>query len=177
VTDDVPLYQRDPEAWQAHLADGNRRQPRKRVGADVLFRDATGRILLVDLRYKPDWDVPGGMAEANEPPLDCARREVKEELGIEYQGGRALVIDWVAPCGPWHDSLMFIFDGGVVCDARCGAPTPAALRVAPGPGGTPRIGRPGNGVPTRRTACCRPTRLTQPRAPNLVLQSSSDGKH
>lgn len=109
-----PLYERDPEAWQAHLAEGNRTQPRKRVGADVLFRDESGRILLVDPRYKPDWDLPGGMAEANEPPLDAAIREVREELGIEYAGGRLLVVDWVAPHGAWDDSLMFIFDGGVL---------------------------------------------------------------
>lgn len=114
VTSDSPLYERDPEAWEALLAEGNRTQPRKRVGADVLFRDAAGRILLVNPRYKPDWDLPGGMAEANEPPLDAARREVKEELGIEFQGGRVLVVDWVPPHGPWDDSLMFIFDGGVI---------------------------------------------------------------
>lgn len=109
-----PLYERDAEAWQAHLAEGNRTQPRKRVGADVLFRDEAGRLLLVDPRYKPDWDLPGGMAEANEPPLEAAIREVREELGIEYTGGRLLVVDWVAPHGPWDDSLMFIFDGGVI---------------------------------------------------------------
>ncbi len=120
MTSDLPLYQRDPEAWQAYLAEGNRKQARKRVGADVLFRDDAGGILLVDPRYKPDWDLPGGMAEANEPPLDCARREVREELGLEYLGGRPLVIDWVAPHGPWDDSLMFIFDGGVLGEALRG---------------------------------------------------------
>lgn len=114
VTGDLPLYQRDPDAWQAYLAEGNRTQPRKRVGADVLFRDEAGRILLVDPRYKPDWDLPGGMAEANEPPLDAAKREVREELGIDFLGGRLLVVDWVSPHGPWDDSLMFVFDGGVM---------------------------------------------------------------
>jgi 8-oxo-dGTP diphosphatase len=114
VTSDAPLYERDPGAWAAYLAEGNRTQARKRVGADVLFRDQTGRILLVDPRYKPDWDLPGGMAEANEPPLDAAKREVREELGIEYSGGRLLVIDWVSPHGPWDDSLMFVFDGGIL---------------------------------------------------------------
>jgi 8-oxo-dGTP diphosphatase len=114
VTSDAPLYERDPEAWAAYLAEGNRTQARKRVGADVLFRDEDGRILLVDPSYKPDWDLPGGMAEANESPLDAAKREVREELGIEYAGGRLLVLDWVSPHGPWDDSLMFIFDGGVL---------------------------------------------------------------
>src|SRR4029450_12583707 len=59
VTPEIPLYERDPEAWQAYLAEGNRTQPRKRVSADVLFRDESGQILLVDRRYKPDWDLPG----------------------------------------------------------------------------------------------------------------------
>src|SRR5206468_11043514 len=54
------------------------------------------------------------MAEANEPPREAAKREVREELGIEYAGGRLLVVDWVSPHGPWDDSLMFIFDGGVL---------------------------------------------------------------
>lgn len=114
MSSDVPLYRRDPEAWQAHLAEGNRTQPRKRVAADVLFRDDAGRILLVDPKYKPDWDLVGGMAEANEPPLDAARREAKEELGIEFTGERLLVVDWVAPHGPWDDNLTFVFDGGVL---------------------------------------------------------------
>lgn len=60
------------------------------------------------------------MAEANEPPLDCARREVKEELDLEYRGGRPLIIDWVTPHGPSDDSLMFIFDGGVLGEAQQG---------------------------------------------------------
>jgi 8-oxo-dGTP diphosphatase len=114
VTSDLPLYHRDPEAWRAQLAEGNRTQPRKRVSVDVLFRDEAGRILLVDPQYKPDWDLPGGMAEANEALLDAARREVAEELGIDYAGGRLLVVDWVAPHGPWDDSLAFIFDGGIL---------------------------------------------------------------
>ncbi|OLB81226.1 MAG: NUDIX hydrolase [Actinobacteria bacterium 13_2_20CM_2_71_6] len=120
MTSDAPLYRRDPEAWRAYLAEGNRNQPRKRVGADVLFRDQAGRILLVDPAYKPDWDLPGGMAEANEPPLVAAQREVREELGIAFPGGRLLVVDWVAPHGPWDDSLMFVFDGGTLSEEQQG---------------------------------------------------------
>jgi 8-oxo-dGTP diphosphatase len=70
-----PLYRRDPAAWQAHLAEGNATQPRKRVSADALIRDLQGRILLVDPGYKPGWDLPGGMAEANESPAACIQRD------------------------------------------------------------------------------------------------------
>lgn len=114
MSSERPLYERDPEAWQAYLAEGNRTQPRKRVSSDVLFRNPAGEILLVNPNYKPDWDLPGGMAEANESPLDAARREVTEELGLNVPAGRVLVVDWVAPHGPWDDALAFIFDGGVL---------------------------------------------------------------
>lgn len=112
MTSDTPLYERDPQAWRAHLAEGNAKQPRKRVSADVLLRDHAGRFLLVDPRYKPDWDTPGGMAEANEPPHQAVQRELHEELGLDIQVGALLVVDWLSPHGPWDDLLAFVFDGG-----------------------------------------------------------------
>jgi len=118
VTSDIPLYERDPEAWNAHLAEGNAKQPRKRISADVLLRDQAGRLLLVDPKYKPDWDLPGGMVEANEPPHEAARRELKEELGLETDVGRLLCVDWVSPHGPWDDLLAFIFDAGELSDSE-----------------------------------------------------------
>lgn len=127
MAEDMPLYQRDPEAWHRHLAEGNRTQARKRVGADALVRDDRGRILLVDPKYKPDWDLPGGMAEANEPPHDAVRRELKEELDLDLPIGRMLCVDWVSPHGPWDDSLMFIFDAGVVSSEQT-----AAIRLIDG---------------------------------------------
>ncbi|MER7417752.1 NUDIX hydrolase [Micromonospora peucetia] len=114
MADNRPLYERDPEAWQAHLAEGNAKQARKRVGADVLIRNKQGHVLLVNPRYKPGWDLPGGMAEANEPPHLAAEREFREELSMQLKVGRLLVVDWVAPHGPWDDGLMFIFDGGTL---------------------------------------------------------------
>ncbi|MEU0090061.1 NUDIX hydrolase [Kribbella sp. NPDC006257] len=114
MTADEPLYRRDPDAWQEHLAEGNAKQARKRVGADAILRDDQGRILLVDPDYKPDWDLPGGMIEANEPPVDGLIRELKEELALQLPPSQLALacVDWVAPHGPWDDSLMFIFDGG-----------------------------------------------------------------
>jgi 8-oxo-dGTP diphosphatase len=125
VSPDEALYERDPEAWNAYLAEGNARQARKRVSVDVLIRDQDGRILLVDPRYKPDWDLPGGMAEANEPPHDTARRELREELGLDVQLGALLCVDWAPPHGPWDDLLNFIFDGGALSHAEA-----RALRLA-----------------------------------------------
>jgi ADP-ribose pyrophosphatase YjhB (NUDIX family) len=110
-----PLHERDPAAYRAHLAEGNARQARKRVGVDALIRDRHGRVLLVDPSYKPNWDLPGGMAEANEPPVTALRRELAEELAIDLPQGMALVcVDWVPPHGPWDDSVMMIFNAGTL---------------------------------------------------------------
>ncbi|MEV6439878.1 NUDIX hydrolase [Streptomyces anulatus] len=106
----------DPDAWNAYLAEGNARQARKRVAADVLLRDALGRVLLVNPTYKPGWDLPGGMAEANAPPEEAARRELREELDRDIDLLGLLVVDWVAPHGPWDDQIAFIFNGGTLDD-------------------------------------------------------------
>jgi hypothetical protein len=53
--------------YNAYLAEGNARQARKRVAADLLIHNR-GNVLLVDPVYKPNWDLPGGMIEANESP-------------------------------------------------------------------------------------------------------------
>lgn len=109
-----PLYRTDPDAWNAHLAEGNARQARKRVSVDALIRDEQGRILLVNPTYKPDWDMPGGMAEANEPLTAALERELTEELSIAPTIGALLCVEWVPPHGPWDDLLAFIFDTGVL---------------------------------------------------------------
>src|SRR6476620_7949276 len=111
-----PLYERDPIAWQEYLAEGNAKQARKRVGCDLLIRDRANRIFLVNPEYKPDWDLPGGMAEANESPVDAVARELREELRLSRPVGSMLCVDWVTPHNVWDDSLMFIFDGGVLGD-------------------------------------------------------------
>jgi 8-oxo-dGTP diphosphatase len=114
AADERPLYERDPEAWNASLAEGNARQPRKRVATDVIVRDQHDRLLLVNPTYKPDWDLPGGMAEANEAPIDAARRELREELGLTVEIAALLCVDWIPPHGPWDDTVVFVFDGGTL---------------------------------------------------------------
>jgi 8-oxo-dGTP pyrophosphatase MutT (NUDIX family) len=113
--------------WDAYLAEGNAKQARKRVSADLLIRNEQGHVLLVDPTYKPDWDLPGGMVEANEPPDEAAVRELREELGMTITPGPLLCVDWVSPHGPWDDLLAFVFDGGVLTPDQI-----AALRLVDG---------------------------------------------
>jgi 8-oxo-dGTP pyrophosphatase MutT (NUDIX family) len=114
--------QRLPPTWidmsrsnrAATRASRARAAARKRVSADVILRDDQNCFLLVNPSYKPDWDSPGGMAEANEPLIERARRELREELGLDISVGALLAVEWVPPHGPWDDTLVFIFDGGVL---------------------------------------------------------------
>jgi 8-oxo-dGTP pyrophosphatase MutT (NUDIX family) len=105
----------DPERFR-WLAEGNARQARKRVSAKVVICAEDGRVLLVNPTYKQYWDLPGGMAEANEAPIAAAIREVEEELGHTTSISGLLVVDWVGAHGPWDDLLVFIFDGGTIGD-------------------------------------------------------------
>ncbi len=87
--------------------------PRKRAIAQMLVRDTEGRVLLCNLTYKQDWDLPGGVVEVNEAPHVAVSREVEEELGLEIAAGRLVLTDWLPPWSGWDDAVCLVFDGGV----------------------------------------------------------------
>ncbi|MBT0767811.1 NUDIX hydrolase [Kineosporia sp. J2-2] len=90
------------------------RLPAKNVAGAALFRNERGEILLVEPIYKPTWIMPGGAVEENEDPRLGCRRELAEELGLDLEPGRLLVVDWVPRHGVWRDQLQFVFDCGVL---------------------------------------------------------------
>ncbi|WP_426245254.1 NUDIX hydrolase [Nocardioides sp. LHG3406-4] len=108
LADDPPLS--DPESFRALL---NSFLPRKRAISQLLVRDQDDRVLLCQLTYKRDWDLPGGVVEVGESPHLAARREVEEELALHIEPGRLLLTDWLPPWGGWDDALCLVFDGGV----------------------------------------------------------------
>jgi 8-oxo-dGTP pyrophosphatase MutT (NUDIX family) len=87
--------------------------PRKRVIAQALVRDETGRVLMCHPTYKDDWDLPGGVVEVRESPREAAAREVLEELGLHLSMGRLVLADWLPPWGGWDDAMCLVFDAGI----------------------------------------------------------------
>lgn len=87
--------------------------PRKRAIAQLLVQDHEQRVLLCQLTYKADWDLPGGVVEVGESPAVAVVREVKEELALELPADGLLVVDWLPPWSGWDDALCLVFDGGV----------------------------------------------------------------
>jgi ADP-ribose pyrophosphatase YjhB (NUDIX family) len=104
---DTPLQ--EPEGFRALL---NSFLPRKRAIGQMLVRDQDGRVLLCNLTYKADWDLPGGVVEVSESPRDAVTREIQEELALEIPAGRLVLTDWLPAWSGWDDALCLVFDGG-----------------------------------------------------------------
>ena len=100
----------EPEGFRAVL---NAVLPRKRVISQLAIRDPQDRLLLCQLTYKPDWDLPGGVAEVGESPRLAAAREVSEELALTIEASGLLVVDWLPAWSGWDDACTLVFDGGV----------------------------------------------------------------
>jgi 8-oxo-dGTP diphosphatase len=92
--------------------------PKKRMAAGCLFRNSSNQILIVQPTYKPVWETPGGVTEANESPKSCAAREVLEELNLEVSVGRLLVVDYTSENEDYTEALMWVFDGGILSDTQ-----------------------------------------------------------
>ncbi|MFB6614648.1 NUDIX domain-containing protein [Streptomyces sp. NPDC085524] len=89
--------------------------PRVLAGAAALYRDASGRVLLVEPNYREGWALPGGTIESDrgESPRTAARRESAEEIGIDVPLGRLLAVDWSLDAGR-PPLVAYLYDGGVL---------------------------------------------------------------
>lgn len=92
----------------------NARLPRKRNIAQGLLRNEDGEVLLCQLTYKPEWDLPGGVVDPMESPAACVVREISEELGVAVGIERLAAVNWLPPWRGWDDAVLFLYDLGTV---------------------------------------------------------------
>ena len=96
--------------------------PTKRAIAQGVLRagpadgapDEASRVLLCELVYKREWDLPGGVVDRGESPAECVVREVREELALDVTVRSLLAVNWLPPFLGWGDATVFVFDLGVV---------------------------------------------------------------
>ncbi|MFI5986857.1 NUDIX domain-containing protein [Streptomyces sp. NPDC051555] len=83
------------------------------AGTSVLVTDEHGLVLIVKAKYRDRWQFPGGVIDHNEDPVQCARRELLEETGLDTNRLALAVVTWSLP-GPRlpHPSVNFVFDAG-----------------------------------------------------------------
>ena len=96
----------------------NDRLPTKRNIAQGLLRNERGEVLLCELTYKKDWDLPGGVVDPRESPRECVEREIAEELDIDVVASRLLAVNWLPPYRGWDDAVLFLFDLGTVDSSK-----------------------------------------------------------
>lgn len=107
IAPDKPMLDRDE--WQDSL-------PRWHVGANALVRDQHDRILLVRPgRGSGRFQLPGGQVDAHETPPQAARRELREETGLDLPAGPLISISFEHPSPGWdHPTQIVLFDHGRV---------------------------------------------------------------
>ncbi|MDQ3156413.1 MAG: NUDIX hydrolase [Actinomycetota bacterium] len=101
-----------PFSREGFIAILNAGLPKKRVISQGLLRDEQGRVLLCQLTYKQEWDLPGGVIEVGEAPAGGLVRELEEELGITVEVKGLITVNWLPAWREWDDACIFLFDLG-----------------------------------------------------------------
>ena len=80
----------------------------KTFGAHALALTPEGKVILVKLRYAPGWRLPGGGRRADEPALDAALRELREEIGMISYGDARQARDFEEPVYSKRDAASLV---------------------------------------------------------------------
>lgn len=86
------------------------RQPGKRIGTTAWLENENGELLIAKPTYKKGWTLIGGIADADESPLNCVVRETHEETGLALDPSRFTLIGYryvEARAGRTEDSQLY----------------------------------------------------------------------
>lgn len=96
-------------------------------GISVIVTNEAGEVMLLKHSYGPKaWGLPGGGMAAGEDAADCARRELREEVGLEVKDLKPLGVLNETLSGSPHSSHIFTVqvsqdpkpDGREILEAR-----------------------------------------------------------
>jgi 8-oxo-dGTP pyrophosphatase MutT (NUDIX family) len=103
----------EPTSGTGFIGILNAGLPTKRVIAQGLIRNSANEILMCELTYKQEWDLPGGVVDPHESPAHAVVREIREEMQVEVSPRSLLAVNWLPPWRGWDDAMLFVFDLGV----------------------------------------------------------------
>ena len=85
--------------------------PRHSVASALRVTGDAGRVLMVQTwnRMGDGLILPGGMVDSGESPMQAASREAAEELGLDIQASRLLVIEHRQESDQRPPSIHFVF--------------------------------------------------------------------
>jgi 8-oxo-dGTP diphosphatase len=120
----LKIYQRLPKRARRFVV--RRTTPAFTVGAVCLIERSDGAVLLVRQIYRRGWGVPGGLTRKGEEIADCARREVREEVGLQVElvGEPAVVVD------PEPRRIDVVFRGRPLADVDPDDARPCSPEIA-----------------------------------------------
>jgi 8-oxo-dGTP pyrophosphatase MutT (NUDIX family) len=108
LSDDPP-----PDSVDGFRGVLNAALPMKHVITQGLVRSDSGKVLLCELTYKREWDLPGGIVDPGESPVTALAREIHEELGLTLPNSGLRLANWLPPWRGWDDAMLFVFDLGI----------------------------------------------------------------
>ena len=103
----------EPTSGRGFIGILNAGLPTKRVIAQGLIHNSAGEILLCELTYKQEWDLPGGVVDPHESPAHAVVREIREEMQVEVSPRSLVAVNWLPPWCGWDDATLFVFDLGL----------------------------------------------------------------
>lgn len=86
------------------------------VPAAAVIIEKEGKVLLVQRKFNPyagDWSLPSGFMEYSETPEECAKRETKEETGLDIQI-RSLFNIYLATDDPRTHVVLMVYLADII---------------------------------------------------------------